>query len=169
MAAIRTAMTPAGAGDHFARVADVADLVAHAGHGVAEVQLAPVVASEVAVLEREPDVAERQVGLGEGAHESARGLVGGRVVAGQREATHVGEGRLRAGRVPAARSARPQRVVVDLEPLDADVAEHHRAKASVADRQCLDPLRRGASVPQGRRRPRAAGAGEPGACASRVG
>ena len=135
------------AGDHLACVADVADAIPDRRHRVAEPQLAPVVASEVAVLEREPEIAERQVGLREGAHQAVRGLVGGRVVAGQREAPHFGEGGLGTRCVPAARPARPQRVVVDLQPLDPDVAEDHGAEASVADRQRLDPLRRGASVP----------------------
>ena len=134
-------MTPAGcAGDHLARVADVADLVAHRGHGVAEVQLAPVVAPEVAVLEGEPDVAERQVGLGERAHQPLGGGVGGGVVAGQRQAADLGERGLRVRPVPVAGAAGPQRVVVDLQALDADVAEDHRAEAAVADRQRLDPL-----------------------------
>ena len=46
--------------------------------------------------------------------------------------------------------SRPARVVVELEPLDRDAAEDHRAEPSVAEREGVRPQVRGGVVAQGR-------------------
>jgi hypothetical protein len=46
------------------------------------------------------------------------------------------------------RSARPDGDVIELESLVLRLTENHRAQASVADRQGLDPLVRGGLIPE---------------------
>ena len=111
------------------------------------------------MIERDEEIAQRQVRLRERAHQPLRQRDRPRRTARRDERADLGQRVLRAGIVPVRRPARPERVVVQLQALDADVAEHHRAEAAVADRQRLDPLRRGASVGQKERRSASARSG----------
>ena len=113
-----------------------------------EVQLAAVALDLARHVEVEEQVAERLVGLVERPLHLLRERVGLGVAAGEGCRAHLRQPRLRVGVVPLAGAARPQRVVVEGQPLVPRVAEHHRAEATVADRQRLDPCPRGLLVPQ---------------------
>ena len=71
----------------------------------------------------------------------------------------------RIGVVRVARPAHPQRVLVQLNALAVDVAEHHRTEAAVAERQRLVPFARRMRIKEDVR-PRAAGRAASGASAT---
>ena len=131
------------ADEHFARVPHVVDAVAQTGHRRVDVELETVVGRRAFVLERHPEIAQRLIGL-EPERLPHRVFLGNRVGlhghAGEQQAANFREVLQRVGVVRVARSAHPQRVLVQLNPLGGDVAEHHRTEAAVAERQRLVPF-----------------------------
>ena len=95
---------------------------------------------------------ERQVRLRERPHQPLREAICLDEPPRADERPNLGQHIFRGRIVPVRRPTRPERVVVQLQVLDADVPEHHRADAAVANRKRLDPLRRGASVGEQERR-----------------
>jgi hypothetical protein len=137
----------------LAREGRVADPVADADHGAVEVQLAPVVRELVVAVHEEPQVAERLVGLqvARTPHELPVGQVLRLLVAPfAQELPHLGQVRERLRVDGVVRPAGPERVLVELDPLRGDAAEHHASQPAVADRQRFHPLRRGLAVEEDR-------------------
>ena len=136
-------------GEDLAHVVGRSDAVAYRSHGGLEIQLPTIAAArDVTMLEGEIQVAERLVRLRVGPLHSTRGAIGLDVLLLGDEAPHLGEHLRRLRVVPVARPARPERVLVELQPLPLDAAEHHGAEPSVADGERLHPLLRGSSVPE---------------------
>ena len=140
------------AGDDLPRVVDPARAIGHRRDRVAQVERAPVVAAQVAVIERDEEIAQRQVRLRERPHQPLRQSICLDEPPSPDERPNLGQYIFRGRIVPVRRPTRPERVVVQLQVLDTDVPEHHRADAAVTNRKRLDPLRRGASVGQEERR-----------------
>ena len=95
------------------------------------------------MLEGQAEIAERLIRLEpEGA--AHRMLLGHRIgldgQAREQQAAHFGKMFQGIRVVRFTRPAHPQRVLVELDALGDDVAEHHRAKAAVAERQGLVPF-----------------------------
>ena len=129
-----------------------ADPVRHCRDARRQVERASIFLADVAVREGDVQIAERLIRLRERAHHPLRELVSVHVAALGDRAADIGEYVLRLRVVPVSRRARPQRVVVQLQVLLDDLAEDHRAEASVADREGLHPLAGGAVVPELERR-----------------
>jgi len=149
-----------GTGEHLAGERGVAAAEGRARDGRIEIEVAPVVAHLGDLAEVEPQVAEGLVapGCDAGAHDLAlhEGLALG-VLAVEDELAGL------LDRVPGALAialdgmASPQGVLVELDVLAADAAEHHGAQPPVADGQGLGPLACRLAIPQrqlalGRRR-----------------
>ena len=138
-------------GDGLPRVVNITDPEAGGGDRVPQIERPPVVRADVAMLEREHEVAHRQVGLGIRALQSLGERVGFDEPAFCDRAAHLRQRLARRRVVGVGRTARPQRVVVQLQPLRADAAEDHRPEPSAANRQRLDPFLRRAGVLQDER------------------
>jgi hypothetical protein len=137
-----------------------ADLVRHRRDAGRQIERASILLADVAVREGDVQIAERLIGLRERPHHALRELVGVHVAAFGDGAANIGQDVLRLRVVPVCRRARPERVVVQLQVLLDDLAEDHRAEASVADRESLHPVAGGTVVPELERRSVGAAGGE---------
>jgi len=68
-----------------------------------------------------------------------RQVLGGALLAGHEQAPYLGQGLGRGGVVRILRAAGPHAVLVELDALVADPAEHHASKTAIADREGIDP------------------------------
>ena len=123
----------------------------------------PVVGRRALVFECQPKIAEALIRL-EPERPAHRMLLGDRVrldrQAGEQQAPNLCEMRERIGVVRVARSAHPERVLVELDALAVHVAEHHGAHPPVAERQRLVPFARRVVVEENVRPGRWASVGE---------
>ena len=136
----------------FASKLRIANGVSNGRDGGRQIELPPIVAAHVAVLEDHGEIAKRLIGLREGPHHLLGESIRGGRVAGQGGTTNPGKQPLRLRIVPILRPSRPQGVVVELQAFRDDAAEHHRAKAAVADRQRFHPALGRPAIPEARRR-----------------
>ncbi len=142
-----------GAGENLAGKSGVSDFEPHGGEGLTEIEFTTVVA-DLAGREGkiEMEVAERLVGVavGRGAVEAGVGETLRLVVAPlANQAAQLGQvlpGVFAVG--VGLRIAGPDGDIIELQTLAGRLPENHRAEASVADRQRLDPRVGRLAIPQ---------------------
>ncbi len=124
---------------------------ARRGDGVVQRQLAAVIGDGrgVDAVERQQQIAQRQVGLCEDALHLPGQAVGLGVLAGEDRRPHRRQHVARGGVIARPRPARPERLFVQLQPLLCDAAEDHRAQPAIADGQRLDPGVGRGRIPEG--------------------
>ena len=138
--------------EHLAGVERAVGPERRGGDRAVEVELAAVALDLSANVEVQEQVPERLVGLVVRPLHLLRESVGLGVASREDGLAHLREPALRVGVVPVRRPARPQRVLVEGQPLLERVPEHHRPEPAVPDRQRLDPGGRGLLVPEAQRR-----------------
>ena len=139
---------------NFPRVAHAFACVIHRGRSRREIQNAPVV-----FYGRCSGKVDQQIAHGLIRHlfeRSSHDLrvnesFGRRIVAFKNQPPHLGERVRRVGIHGVIRPACPERAFVQLQPLLVHAAENHRADATVADGQRLDPLFRRLAIPEAQR------------------
>ena len=104
--------------------------------------------SRPGAVELQHELTHRQVGLGVRAHHLLAELVSLGELAREDQAADLGQGLQGLGVVAVLRPARPERVVVERDPLGRHTAVDHGPQPAVADRQRLEPLLRRPLIPE---------------------
>ena len=131
------------AGEHLARERHAAGGEGHVSRCRRQIEIAPVVLDSIHPWKRQREIAKRLVGhLRERLRHHLRAdelrRIG--VLALGEQAAYLRERvfRVRVHRI--VRPARPQRVLVQLQPLVHDAAKHHRTEPAVTNRKGANPL-----------------------------
>ena len=142
------------AGEHLATVGGAVDDIAHRRHAGCEIEFPGVLRRRFVSRKVEPKVGERLVlhHLVRHAHHGApEEIVGAHEVSREEMATDLRQRLVRSFDDGVVGTARPQRLLVQLDALTLGAAKHHRAQAPVAHRKRLIPCQSGLVVPEQQR------------------
>jgi hypothetical protein len=138
-------------GDHLTQVLDGANREARARDRGIQIQFAFIRGRCFEATKGQQHVAHRLVGhlLDRPSHQSGIGERFRLGIAPRKdEPAYLGQRLQRICMRRVVRTSCEERVFVELQPLEPDATEHHRAESAVADGQRLDPLLRRLPIPQ---------------------
>ena len=129
-------------------VGHAVDPVHRRGQSLLQIQLTPVLVGSAPVVKAQTQVSQRHVRLGKRSLELAAQLAGPAIVLRFQGRADLWQHVPRPGNDTLLGGARPERIVIQLDPFFADTTVHHGSQTAIAERQRLSKAGRGLCIPQ---------------------